>query len=202
MVKIVDSLRKIQKSVNAALAKAINAFMPRMARNIEPKIRKLVESELRRSPEIQELRAGGILAFEFGLDSDPTEEIVSSIVGSLEVKTKKLDRNLSGGVYVYMQPSSYANLFSLRASIQETEKGVQLPWLEWLLLRGDEIIVAGFGVKIQSGAGRSGGATMKEGLTPYKVNSSYSGTLENNFITRAIERVSPQIEKIIEGGFK
>ena len=39
---------------------------------------------------------------------------------------------------------------------------------------------------------------MKKKKAPYKVNSAFSGTSENNFITRAVARVGGQIEDEIE----
>jgi len=200
MVRIKESLSQIQKSVNKALARIINALLPKAANKIEPKIKEVVRSALLESPEIQSLKSG-TLKFEFGLDGDPTNQIVDAIVSSLEVRISKVDKNLKGGFYVYMQPTSYANLVNLSIAQQKTEKGVNLPWLKWLLTLGDSIIVANFGVEFGPGTGRSGGATMSEDFRPYKVNSAYSGTIDNNFITRAIDRVSPQIRSIIKGAF-
>jgi len=37
---------------------------------------------------------------------------------------------------------------------------------------------------------------------PYKVNSAFSGTIDNNFITRAIGRVSSKIKNTIIGVLK
>ena len=200
MVKIKESIKQIQKSINNALQRLINPLLPKAAKKIEPKIRNLVRSSLLSSPEIQSLK-GGTLKFEFGLDNDPTNQIVEAIVSSLEVRVKKVDKNLNGGFYVYMQPNSYSNLLTLSAAQQQIESGGSLPWLSWLLTLGDAIIVADFGVSFKSGTGRSGGATMSEDLRPYKVNSAYSGTVNNNFVTRAIDRVSPQIRTIIKGAF-
>ena len=78
-----------------------------------------------------------------------------------------------------------------------TAKGVSLPWLRWLLTLGQQIIVANFGVDYQSGKGRTGGGYMTVDERPFKVSSQYAGTVDDNFITRAIDSVAPQIKGVI-----
>ena len=38
---------------------------------------------------------------------------------------------------------------------------------------------------------------MSKKFAPYKVNSAFSGTVNDNFITRAVQRVRPQIEAVM-----
>ena len=75
-------------------------------------------------------------------------------------------------------------------------EGGRIPWLNWLLTAGDSILIANFGVEFGS-YGRTGKARMSGNFAPYKVHSSFSGTPDNNFITRAIAAVYPQIKEII-----
>ena len=96
-----------------------------------------------------------------------------------------------------MQPINYNNLFSLSVAEQMTAKGASLPWLQWLLTLGQQIIVANFGVEYGAGKGRSGGGYMSVDYRPFKVNSQYAGTVDDNFITRAIDGVAPQIKGVI-----
>ena len=49
---------------------------------------------------------------------------------------------------------------------------------------------------------RSGLAKMATEVAPYKVNSQYSGTADNNFITRAIRRVRPELDRIFKGALR
>ena len=68
------------------------------------------------------------------------------------------------------------------------------------------IIIAHYGVEYGAGLGRSGGAHMvrlKDApFGPFKVNSAFSGTIDNNFITRAMSGVSREIKNTIIGAFK
>ena len=58
-------------------------------------------------------------------------------------------------------------------------------------------IVANFGVEYGAGKGRSGGGYMAVDERPFKVSSQYAGTVDDNFITRAIDGVAPQIKGVI-----
>ena len=104
---------------------------------------------------------------------------------------------ISGGVSLYIQPRTYSNLLSLSSAYQVIEDGGSLPWLSWLLLEGDQILIANYGVKYKAGTGRSGRATMQKNATPFRVDPEYSGTIDNNFITKALQKFSPQITDAI-----
>ena len=91
-----------------------------------------------------------------------------------------------------MQPTNFINLLGL-GEAQQPVRGGSLPWLRWLLTAGDSIIIRNFGVEFGP-FGRTGEARMVPDFAPYKVDSSFSGTPEDNFISRAVSRVGNQIE--------
>ena len=62
---------------------------------------------------------------------------------------------------------------------------VNLDWLNWILTRGDEIIVSKFRFEPESGRGRTGRGRMKKGGS-WRVSPQYAGTEDDNFITRAL----------------
>ena len=63
-------------------------------------------------------------------------------------------------------------------------------------------IVANFGVEYGAGKGRSGGGYMSVDYRPFKVNSQYAGTVDDNFITRAFEKKDRQIAAAINKGLR
>jgi hypothetical protein len=179
-----------------ALSREANKRLAKAVSRVNAKVTPVIENALMNSPEIMSLSSGRLRA-EFGLTFDPSSQIVSAIMDSLEVKVQKVDAELNGGLTLIMQPSDFANLLSLPVAEQPIEKGGRIPWLRWLLTMGDSVVVADFGVEFGP-HGRTGKARMARGkFSPYKVNSSFSGTAENNFVTRAIERAYPAIKDII-----
>jgi len=200
-IKLLETNNKFKKKVTKAIADQANKNVPKKIPEVRSKVKPVIAAALLSSPEILSLQ-GGILRAEFGLEEDPTEEIITAILSSLKVQYFPVSsKNLTGGLRIIMQPASFDNLLSLDVAQQPIEGG-SLPWLQWLLTLGDSVIIADFGV--QFGAypnSRTGEARMSDKFAPYKVNSSFSGTRENNFITRAVEKVKPQITRILKGAF-
>lgn len=199
-IKLTESNQAISKKINQAFAdelnKSLSAKVPKLKLQLTPVIRQALNG----SPEMASVRAG-ILKLEFGLENDPSAEIVEAIVDSLDVRFNKVDaKSFSGGFVLVMQPTNFANLLSLPSAEQPIDGG-SLPWLQWLLTAGDSIIIADFGVKFGGGFknSRTGGAIMSKKVAPYKVNSAFSGTSDDNFITRSVDRVSSEINRIIKG---
>ena len=206
-IKVLESNRVIVAKINKALAKDIDKRFKSKAGALKLKLQPIISSALFDSPEITSLRSG-VLRFDFGLTGDPGPQIVNAVVQSVEVKIIPVKGNqsgISGGVQVNIQPSTYSNLLSLPIAQQALEIEGRVPWLEWLLTAGDSIIIGHYGVEYGAGLGRSGGAHMvgiKDApFGPFKVNSAFSGSLNDNFITRSIKRSEPQIKNAITGVF-
>jgi hypothetical protein len=207
-LKLVESDKEIIAKIHVALAREIDGVFRKRSSLIRNRIKPIVAGALFGSPEILSLQ-GGVLRFDFGLTGDPGPQIVNAVVESLQVKIEKIRGNangISGGLTLSVQPSDYSNLLTLPVAMQALEIEGRIPWLEWLLFAGDSIIIAHYGVEYGAGLGRSGGAHMvslKDApFGPYKVNSAFSGTTDNNFITRAISRVSGEIKNTIIGALK
>ena len=194
-IKILESNATIQKEINKALSKQVDKRLARAADKVRSGIVPVIRAALLSSPEISSL-SGGTLRGEFGLTFDPTSSLVEAIVESLEVEVQRVDAQLNGGFIIRMQPSNFANLLSLPIAEQPIEKGGSIPWLKWLLTLGDSVIIADFGVEFGN-HGRTGQARMTRKPAPYKVDSAFSGTSDNNFITRTIDRVFSQIQEVI-----
>ena len=198
-IRILESDRQIAALINRGLASAVDRTIRQNVPALRTRIRSIVATALYNSHEIRSL-SGGTLMADFGLTSDPSNAIVSSVVSSMSITTRPTTSSSStirGGFTLTMQPSDYSNILSLPVS-QQIIDGGSIPWLEWLLTLGDAIIIANFGVEYGP-FGRTGRAHMLESAKPFKVDSSFSGTPNNNFITRAIQGASQQIETAIIG---
>ena len=197
-MKIVESNSRLRALINKALAKEGQKILTSSAKRIEVKIKGLVRTAIASSPEISSL-SGGSLRLDFGLDVDPSSQIIDAVTGSVNVQVSKIRSSggkFSGGILITIQPSNFSNLLSLSVAEQPIKNG-SLPWLKWLLTTGDSIIIADFGVEYKSGSGRTGGARMSEDFAPFRVDPRYSGTVDNNFITRAIQPYLKEISSII-----
>ena len=76
---------------------------------------------------------------------------------------------------------------------------IKLDWLNWLLTRGDDIIVGDYSFIQKPGIGRSGLGAMTAGGV-FRIPPEYSGTQDDNFITRTLlsEAVTDQLTQVLE----
>lgn len=203
-IKLLDSIPDITKKVNAAIADQVNLLISRNLSSISNRIRVLVKSWILSQPEISSLSSGTIssLAGQFGLPEGSANSVISAIAlaveNSISIKYIPYGNNFRGGFEVNIQPANFENLLSLPQGKVAYQNG-ELHWLEWLLKRGDRIIVANYQYNPQSGIGRSGLGNMVDGGF-FRVPPEFSGTEDDNFITRALigTQQAKEVSKIIE----
>jgi hypothetical protein len=188
-IKLVDSIKTVEKNVNAAIANAINDKIRNNLSKIKSSAKKLVRDWVSTQPEIESLKSSSLdsLVGYFGLTRSPqdvVEAIVYAASESTEVKFVEYSSKFSGGLELRFQPSSFSNLLMLPEG-HTVYSGGNLHWLDWLLKRGDRIIIANYQYNPMSGLGRSGLGIMIPGGA-FRIPPQFSGTEDNNFITRAL----------------
>jgi len=202
-VKLLENNKIIQRKILMAMARELNKRFRRSQARLLAAIQKLTQDLISEQPEIQELDRG-ILQGAFGLrrgsQSRAINSIVSAVAGSVSIEIREVvqagSKVLKGGMFIYIQPSDFANLLSLPRGVVETEKGDSIPWLSWLLTAGDKILVGEIDVRYRKGTGRSGLATMgKPGV--FRVPPAYSGVEDDNFITRAFVDSGSRLTELI-----
>lgn len=205
-INILESDSQIESMVLHALVKEANKIVRRSVNGIIGAVKPVVRIAMENSLAIHSLRSGTLKA-DFGLTRDPTPAIIDTIVNSVEVRTTRFSAvggSIKGGLTLTVQPTDYSLLTTSPAIGGQVIKGGIMPWLDWLLVSGDAIIIADFGVEYGP-YGRSGGAHMvktSEGIRPFKVNTNFSGTLDNNFITRALNGYQEYIGDVIVRNIK
>lgn len=148
---------------------------------------------------------GGTLRAEFGLDNAEAANIQDAIIDIIAVNThynfnngqiriiiKLIDENLdlsTTGSYTYTNKKG---------------KTYTITWLLWLLTAGENVVVPDHVVYLQPGQGRSEMAIM---IKPdiegsYSVDPEYSGTPNDNWITRTIRNNIEEIKGIVIGILK
>jgi hypothetical protein len=202
-IKLLENDGEISKKILNALIKEVNRSMKKVSsKTMITPIQRIIASSLQQSPEMSSLSTGQ-LRYDFGIPAgvDVVTPIISAVTSAifLEAKPVRLvGTQFKGSVQFHMQPADLSNLLSLPQGKVITEKGASLPWLQWLLTLGDQIVVADFGVVYGAGLGRSGGGQMATGARPFKVNSAFSGTVDSNFVTKAIYRKRKAIANLIK----
>ena len=130
-----------------------------------------------------------------GTPTDAVNAIVSAVSEAIAIDFQTVSNKLEGSVTFHFQPTDFSELLGLPQGHQFTEMGTDLHWVEWLLVKGDSVIVKGY-LYQPSNSGRSGGGTMDIGGV-FRVPPQHAGTADNNFVTRALFGRDKELAKIL-----
>jgi len=194
IVKII--LENLKDQIEKTIAKSLS--------NIEKDIKILVKEALISEPEYVSLKAGTLRA-ELGIaNTSDVDNVIDAMVNTLKIDNKPLSvrsSGISGGFILTMIKSDDISgiIYSDSANVIDNVKGYSLPWLEWLLLKGNEVLVQNYSVNYTSNPrSRSGMALMIQSDQNWRVPQSFAGKLNDNWTTRAISKIESQIIKIIQ----
>lgn len=168
-------------------------------------LRAVVSDLLRDTEEFKQLaynESPSGLASQLGLPKNQSEHIMETIVDSV-VDGLNISFTSSGNNYIVVL--SFIDS-SLRHILNLPEAAHDIPWLQWLLVEGDKILVTGHKIVIDYGNtgkytkwSRSGHSLMKKNNSgSWRVPPEYAGTINDNWITRTLENNYSQIERSLE----
>jgi hypothetical protein len=207
-IKLVDSDSEIYKKILNGLLPQVVKYMDSAVRDIKPKIIPIIELAIRNSPEYESILIGQ-LRYELGIPNPSInlEGLIKIWIDSAEFtyNSPRISNNkIRSSFSIKMIKGDFSDVLSSDFSkVVDTVRGYDLPWLKWLLLDGTKTIVQDYEVLFgQNNVSRTGFAIMTPSKRSWKVPATYSGTVTNNWITRAIDVVSPDIEQILDRTFK
>ncbi len=174
----------------------------------------IVETALRSSDEYDSLQ-NGELRENFGIvDATPAlEDIIAAVKQSMELKAEP--GSGSGGdltvgvVRLSFFADDFARILAVAlksgsyVSVNKRGRQTLVPWLEWLLFGGDKILVFDHEINLEPHRGSRTGPIMLKparGARGWRVPAAYSGTFEENWLTRTVESVLPEIQAAIIDG--
>ncbi len=180
--------------------------MKRSIGSVSSQIKNIVKQAIISSPEYREL-LGGELQAELGVPetSARLDQITDIWLASLTISRKPVrisGASLTGGFSLFMIREDWSDVLGTSAAQYTTLKGKVVPWLEWLLLAGDQTIITDytFSASIPRGFySRTGGGVMLQApQRRWHVPRKYSGTALDNFVTRALSGVGQQIQEVMQ----
>jgi len=208
-LEITTSDAEIKKMIMQKIADDLNSNFRAIAEDIDKNIKPVIYNAIHECYELQALR-GPYLRGSLGLTSSQatsaSQKIAQLISDSVVIQTKAVTaNNLSAGLQIFIQPEDYSNLLSMSEAVvtyrsRRFKRTINLPWLDWLLTKGDQILVSGFEFEPGGNLGRSRTGRMVESPSgSWRVSPEYSGTKGDNFITRAFDRsIQSRITKIVQ----
>jgi len=213
-VELLENDRAIGRKILEALADEFNNKVQNKIPNIRDKVADVTMNFIRATEVYDSLVTGGSdkkgLAAHFGLPSWGRQGMVDSIVNTIGANIeitfrpiKVRGNNFDGGMNIGILIKDFTDILSLPGASVVTAKSQMLPWLEWLLVRGNKIIIDEYEIHLISGKGRSNFAVMiKNNAAVWRVPSEYSGVMNDNWLIRAIldnvDNYKQVIQNIIE----
>lgn len=206
-LQLLENDSYIKDQILQILAKQVEPVLNKSVNKAVPKIQQLIEDALKQEPEYISLISGQ-LRLEFGIaESSSVDDIIKKLAATAQISVKNItikNNGLSGGlVLTALERTSMGGLINDSSAMVVDSKGYSLPWLQWLLYEGNKPIIRNYEVKIGPNPNsRTGMAIMIDSDKNWRVPPTFAGTINNNWVTRAIDRVSNSIPKIITESFE
>ncbi len=190
------NLAKVNKQILRELIKKVDRIFRDSLPDIELETKAVTQQLMYKSKFFNEVLFGNLQG-HFGIPenkvNDAVKTIITEITASIEVFYNNLTltgNSVRGGIKIGIGKNGFSSLLSLaegQVNAGKNGKPIKLPWLEWVMTRGDQIIISEHDIKFEQGLGRSGFAIMvPDKLVSWRVPSEFSGTIQDNVITREI----------------
>lgn len=183
-----------EAAFNNAVKKHFAAACIQAVPDINKEVQDLCERCIKSTPEYQSI-VSGLLTRDLGL-LNPVgrmDDIITVIKQNIQTKFSQNTLTVS------LIRSGYKDILGVSAA-SYTSNRYNIPWLDWLLTRGDDVVVQEYNVKYgHFPQGRTGEALMfKVHGGAYRIPPQYSGISGDNFLTRALAGSEDEFVKIFE----
>jgi hypothetical protein len=212
----VDQLRnKISRSITTEINKKF--FSETTKTKIKLLIGEIIEQSIKNSDAYKDLKLeSGKLRAHLGVENvDILDSIIEIWKANIGVVFNPGSGFLRVGdvlqriIIIRAIKSDFGDILNETGTSYETDKGELIPWLEWLLLKGDKLLVPAFTVKrgiFKSPPSRTGyGIMVPTNNEGWRVPSEFKGTIDENFVTRAINGAELEfyaaLTRILSEGF-
>ena len=207
-VKLLDTNAVISQNIAQALLKDVEVYFNKLVSQMQSKIPEIVVQNIISQPEYSALLSGN-LQYELGITNPSARlsEILDTIRSGAIINTqtpKVVSNKISAKAKLQMIQKDFSDLLSLGSASFTSEKGSEIDWLRWLLIEGDSVIISDYNFILgPSKASRTGMGIMRQSSGgSWRVPPEYAGSINNNWITRAIDSAVPQIDQLISNLIK
>lgn len=193
-IELLETPDQISKKIIRSIAEEYNIRLQNKAARILGRVRNFTISFFK-STDTYDSLVNGVLAAHFGLPAGSRRTMVDNIIeqigNSIRINikpVKQFGKKFRGITTINVLVNDFSDILGMADAIVSTEKGQSLPWLEWLLIKGDVLIISEHQIRLVGGKGRSGMAVMvQDSSSSWRVPPEYSGTIRDNWLTRAIK---------------
>jgi hypothetical protein len=204
------SIKINPQQTEQVLSKAIQDMLRGQIKDVVRENRKKVidifHQKLVESPTFNALMDNWGLQGDLGVQISYVVETTRLISQMINLETLPPRSKDLGGIRVTLVRNNLEPILNSPYAQYETSKGVTIPWLEWLLMAGTNVLVADYQVAAEEDPGRysrTGALIMIPSRGGnFSITPNYAGTINDNWITRAASAALPQIEQILMAGLR
>lgn len=199
---LTETVEQIEKKIINALKDEINEKLAKTLIPIQERMKLITYKFLKNTPEYTALISGplyGEFGFWAGTAENKVERLINLAAEQIKIELVKITSvtrgAFTGGLRIYIIPSDFKELLNSVDADIVTEKGIVLPWLEWLIIHGNKIVIEDylFYETVDNPRSRSGDGLMRRTNKTnrfWRVPPEYSGTIRSNWFTRALRDMS------------
>ena len=203
-------IKNIERFVLSELSTRLNKALIDISSKLREVLRFYLDLKIYDSPEYRALN-GGTLQGELGVVeyAKATSDILEAIVEAAEIiviPVTVVSGKLNGGLQCSVLKTKMEEVLGIPLgkflSTNFQGNTTIVPWLEWLLTRGNQIIVIDYSFKTSSSiSSRTGLGLMVKG-SGWRVPPEFAGTYQDNWLTRAFNGVEIEVGNFIIGELK
>lgn len=197
--KVSFAVGNLNTLLRAELERIAAQILDRSKPIIKEKVGELVTAALRASPEYNIILSDSNIQGFLGSTqyASVLEQVINLLVNNISVNRRKtaLEITLFAGNYASLSQVPFAQFVS--------ESGIVIPWLEWVLLSGTSVVntthafVFGDFENSRTGFGLMFPSSLVTTNSLSSVPAQIAGTAADNWITRALNPLGPDIEQIV-----
>ena len=190
----------LRNALLKGVAEQLNARAFRAKGRIQSRVKAIIERAIHQSPEAVSLQ-GGDLQGELGVVNphQAIAAIVDALQTSMQVNVtdfKSTFSGIDGGIQILVSRKNLSDVLGIDEGSFHSEHGFQIDWLKWLLTAGDAIVVQDYhfaGGDIATFPTSRTGLGIMQRRGSWKVPPEFSGTEEDNWLSRALSAVSGEV---------
>lgn len=199
--------QKFLLSATLEIKTILRRTIDQLITSIRPSLVEYVENKLRKGPndtyyslDIGQLRKD----FGFRPGENAGERVVKEVSKSIRINRTGPNSSSLGGIRLQLLKDGIEFLLDKDFGAYDSN-GNTVDWLRWLLTAGDTIVIADYEVIYKDAPqSRSGYALM---ISPkmskgFRVDPAHSGTIDDNWITRALAATEVDMLKRLQQGLE
>lgn len=201
--------KQISDGIYYEIASYLNSNLPSIIPEIKNGCAATITRAIKNSKEYNAILTQDLLYGEIGVPDiqDVLDRIIKEIIDEMEVVP--IPANIGGiptliGIEVGILDVSFQRLLDLEGVYffsQGRDPG-KVDWLKWLLFSGTNTVIEDYTyIPDRPRFSRTGTGIMVKSKIGFGFDTEYSGTAENNWLTRAIYNIEKDIQDVLVAEF-